>query len=152
MMCGFTLLSLHSDSTGPFLFLWIIHGSPVEGRLNWDVVVLSRVLGGSRALGRKFNVVPNSRWLGHNGLSDYKYWDIINISSLFFLQNLCFLHELHTHTHTYIYENVSVNWNIIGCHPLNQCWFIISWTIEIKIQRNFRKKKLDVVCKMLTIL
>ena len=58
-MCGFTLLSLHSDSTGPFLFLWIIHGSPVEGRLNWDVVVLSRVLGGSRALGRKFFVVPN---------------------------------------------------------------------------------------------
>ena len=59
MMCGFTLLSLHSDSTGPFFFLWIIHGSPVEGRLNWDVVVLSRVLGGSRALGRKFFVVPN---------------------------------------------------------------------------------------------
>ena len=58
-MCGFTLLSLHSDSTGPFLFLWIIDGSPVEGRLNWDVVVLSRVLGGSRALGRKFFVVPN---------------------------------------------------------------------------------------------
>ena len=58
-MCGFTLLSLHSDSTGPFLFLWIIHGSPVEGRLNWDVVVLSRVLGGSRALGRKLFVVPN---------------------------------------------------------------------------------------------
>ena len=40
-------------------FLWIIHGSPVEGRLNWDVVLLSRVLGGSRALGRKFFVVPN---------------------------------------------------------------------------------------------
>ena len=40
-------------------FLWIIHGSPVEGRLNWDVVVLSRVLGGSRALGRKLLVVPN---------------------------------------------------------------------------------------------
>ena len=40
-------------------FLWIIHGSPVEGRLNWDVVVLSRVLGGSRALGRKLFVVPN---------------------------------------------------------------------------------------------
>ena len=60
-MCGFTLLSLHSDSTGLFLFLWIIHGSPVEGRLNWDVVLLSRVLGGSRALGRKFFVVPNSR-------------------------------------------------------------------------------------------
>ena len=39
-------------------FLWIIHGSPVEGRLNWDVVLLSRVLGGSRALGRKFFVVP----------------------------------------------------------------------------------------------
>ena len=58
-MCGFTLLSLHSDSTGPFLFLWIIHGSPVEGRLNRDVVLLSRVLGGSRALGRKFFVVPN---------------------------------------------------------------------------------------------
>ena len=58
-MCGFTLLSLHSDSTGPFLFLWIIHGSPVEGRLNWDVVLLSPVLGGSRALGRKFFVVPN---------------------------------------------------------------------------------------------
>ena len=58
-MCGFTLLSLHSDSTGPFLSLWIIHGSPVEGRLNWDVVLLSRVLGGSRALGRKFFVVPN---------------------------------------------------------------------------------------------
>ena len=58
-MCGFTLLSLHSDSTGPFLFLWIIHGSPVEGRLNWDVVVLSLVLGGSRALGRKLFVVPN---------------------------------------------------------------------------------------------
>ena len=58
MMCGFTLLSLHSDSTGPY-FLWIIHGSPVEGRLNWDVVLLSRVLGGSRALGQKFFVVPN---------------------------------------------------------------------------------------------
>ena len=58
-MCGFTLLSLHSDSTGPFLFLWIIHGSPVEGRLNWGVVVLSRVLGGSRALGRKLFVAPN---------------------------------------------------------------------------------------------
>ena len=58
-MCGFTLLSLHSDSTGPFFFLWIIHGSPVEGRLNWDVVVLSRVLGGSRALGRNGFVVPN---------------------------------------------------------------------------------------------
>ena len=40
-------------------FLWIIHGSPVEGRLNWDVVLLSRVLGGSRALGQKFFVVPN---------------------------------------------------------------------------------------------
>ena len=40
-------------------FLWIIHGSPVEGRLNWDVVVLSRVLGGSPALGRKLFVVPN---------------------------------------------------------------------------------------------
>ena len=40
-------------------FLWIINGSPVEGRLNWDVVLLSRVLGGSRALGRKFFVVPN---------------------------------------------------------------------------------------------
>ena len=40
-------------------FLWIIHGSPVEGRLNWDVVVLSRVIGGSRALGRKLFVAPN---------------------------------------------------------------------------------------------
>ena len=39
---------------------WIIHGSPVEGRLNWDVVVLSRVLGGSRALGRNsLYVAPN---------------------------------------------------------------------------------------------
>ena len=44
---------------GSIFILWIIHGSPVEGRLNWDVVVLSRVLGGSRALGRKFFVVPN---------------------------------------------------------------------------------------------
>ena len=31
--------------------LWIIHGSPGEGRLKRDVVVLSRVLGGSRAFG-----------------------------------------------------------------------------------------------------
>ena len=44
---------------GSIFILWIIHGSPVEGRLNWDVVLLSRVLGGSRALGRKFFVVPN---------------------------------------------------------------------------------------------
>ena len=57
-MCGFTLLRLHSDSIRVH-FLWIIHGSPVEGKLNWDVVVLSRVLGGSRALGRKLFVVPN---------------------------------------------------------------------------------------------
>ena len=30
---------------GSIFILWIIHGSPVEGRLNWDVVLLSRVLG-----------------------------------------------------------------------------------------------------------
>ena len=47
-------------------FLWIIHGSPVKGRLNWDVVVLSRVLGGSRALGQKFFVVPNSCNIVHS--------------------------------------------------------------------------------------
>ena len=72
-MCGFTLLSLHSDSTGPFLFLWIIHGSPVEGRLNWDVVLLSRVLGGIPGVGSKV-ACSAQHWCrnpgneSHNGL------------------------------------------------------------------------------------
>ena len=79
-------------------FLWIIHGSPVEGRLNWDVVLLSRVLGGSRALGRKLFVVPNigagtremrammvwglslclaTAWV--RGISLYGVWDLVPV-------------------------------------------------------------------------
>ena len=79
-------------------FLWIIHGSPVEGRLNLDVVVLSRVLGGSRALGRKLFVVPNigagtremrammvwglslclaTAWV--RGISLYGVWDLVPV-------------------------------------------------------------------------
>ena len=47
-------------------FLWIIHGSPVEGRLNWDVVVLSRVLGGIPGVGSKV-VCSAQHWCRNPG-------------------------------------------------------------------------------------
>ena len=53
--------------------LWIIHGSPVEGRLNWDVLVLSRVLGGIPGVGSKV-LCSAQHWCqnpgneSHNGL------------------------------------------------------------------------------------
>ena len=92
-------------------FLWIIHGSPVEGRLNWDVVLLSRVLGGSRALGRKFFVVPNT-----HKMIFHRIWIITtNSKCIIFLNNYSSIYK-----YRYVKDRVGYK-----CHVL--FLYIYTW-------------------------